>query len=181
MMDSSRRFPPKCKRSLSTSPPREITEISVVSAPISTTMIPVGSLTSRPSPTASAIGFSQSRTFFGFILLLKNISKKAFFSTSVMSVGTATIYSAPWVFPLAFFSINSKIIVCILLKSAITPFTIGKVTLMDSGAFSYIAYAASPYAYIWFLLIIAMVFFSFKTLPVALQYTFRLQVPKSIP
>ncbi len=70
MMDSSIRFPPKCKRSLNTRPPKEITEISVVSAPISTTITPVGSLTSKPSPTASAMGFSQSWTFLGFTLLL---------------------------------------------------------------------------------------------------------------
>ena len=36
MIDSSRRLPPKCIRSLRTSPPSEMTEISVVSAPIST-------------------------------------------------------------------------------------------------------------------------------------------------
>ena len=70
MMDSSMRFPPKWRRSLNTRPPREITEISVVSAPMSTIMTPVGSFTSRPKPTASAMGFSQSRTFFGFVLLL---------------------------------------------------------------------------------------------------------------
>ena len=70
IMDSSIRFPPNKRRSLSTSPPREITEISVVSAPIFTIINPVGELTSSSSPTASAMGFSQRSTLLGLNLLL---------------------------------------------------------------------------------------------------------------
>ena len=73
-MLSSSLFPPNGINSLITNPPREIIEISVVSAPMSTIITPVGSFTSSPSPTASAIGFSHKRTLFGLFLLFKNNS-----------------------------------------------------------------------------------------------------------
>ena len=42
-----------------TMPPREITATSVVPPPMSTTMLPVGSLIGRPAPIAAAIGSSM--------------------------------------------------------------------------------------------------------------------------
>jgi hypothetical protein len=42
-----------------TMPPREITATSVVPPPMSTTMLPVGSLTGSPAPIAAAIGSSM--------------------------------------------------------------------------------------------------------------------------
>ena len=42
-----------------TIPPSEITATSVVPPPMSTTMLPVGSLTGRPAPMAAAMGSSM--------------------------------------------------------------------------------------------------------------------------
>jgi len=42
-----------------TMPPSEITATSVVPPPMSTTMLPVGSLIGRPAPIAAAIGSSM--------------------------------------------------------------------------------------------------------------------------
>ncbi len=69
-------------------------EISVVSAPMSTTMTPLALVTSRPAPMASAIGFSTIRILLGLALELATKSKNALFSTSVISDGVATTNSA---------------------------------------------------------------------------------------
>ncbi len=58
LIASSSLLPPTGINLLNTIPPRERMEISVVSAPISTTMTPFAVMTSRPAPTASATGFS---------------------------------------------------------------------------------------------------------------------------
>ena len=86
---SSSLFPPNLTARLMTIPPRLITEISVVSAPILTTMTPLALLTSTPEPTASATGLLIIIIFLAFILESLISSKNALFSTSVISVGMA--------------------------------------------------------------------------------------------
>ena len=71
-----------------TMPPREMTATSVVPPPMSTTMLPVGSLTGRPAPIAAAIGSSM--------MLSRRAPARwpasftALCSTPVMPLGTAT-------------------------------------------------------------------------------------------
>ena len=56
MIASSSASPATRMRWLVTMPPSEMTATSVVPPPMSTTMVPVGSLTGRPAPMAAAIG-----------------------------------------------------------------------------------------------------------------------------
>ena len=59
-MQSSSLLPPILTALLITIPPKERTEISVVSAPILTIIIPLDLVTSRPAPIASATGLSTT-------------------------------------------------------------------------------------------------------------------------
>ena len=59
MMAWSSSSPPTLIDCAVTMPPSEITATSVVPPPMSTTMLPVGSLTGRPAPIAAAIGSSM--------------------------------------------------------------------------------------------------------------------------
>ena len=95
-------------------------------------------------PKVSAMGFSHSLMLLTLYLDLRNRSWKAFFSTSVMSVGTETVISEFLSLAPRSDSKILKIIVCILSKSAITPLDMGNDTSIFSGAFSYIEYASSP-------------------------------------
>ena len=67
-------------------PPNEITAISEVPPPISTTMFPSGSSTLRPAPIAAAIGSSIKNTSLAPACCAA--SSIAFFSTSVTPYGT---------------------------------------------------------------------------------------------
>jgi len=64
IMLSSSLLPPILTDLLITIPPSERTEISVVSAPIFTIMIPLDFVTSSPAPMASATGLSTIYIFF---------------------------------------------------------------------------------------------------------------------
>ena len=66
---------------LTTDPPSEITAISVVPPPISTTILPHGLAISIPAPIAAAIGSSIKYTFLAPACVAASIT--AFFSTSV--------------------------------------------------------------------------------------------------
>ena len=69
-------------------PPSEITATSVVPPPMSTTMLPVGSLTGRPAPIAAAIGSSMMYTRRAPAWWPASLT--ALCSTPVMPLGTAT-------------------------------------------------------------------------------------------
>ena len=58
MIAVSKASPATRREQLVTIPPRDITAISVVPPPISTTILPVASSTGRPAPIAAAIGSS---------------------------------------------------------------------------------------------------------------------------
>ena len=62
-MQSSSLLPPILIDLLITIPPNDNTEISVVSAPILTIIIPLDLVTSRPAPIASATGLSTIYIF----------------------------------------------------------------------------------------------------------------------
>ena len=73
-MDSSSLLPPIGISLLITIPPSDIIDTSVVSEPISTTITPLALVTSRSSPTASAIGFS---TILIFLHLTSELATKS--------------------------------------------------------------------------------------------------------
>ena len=87
---------------LTTEPPSEITAISVVPPPISTTMLPQGFDISIPAPIAAAIGSSIKYTFLAPASVAASIT--AFFSTSVTLDGIhIIILGANRFFPPTFF------------------------------------------------------------------------------
>ena len=74
---------------LTTDPPNEITAMSVVPPPISTTIFPQGFEISIPAPIAAAIGSSIKYTFLAPACVAASIT--AFFSTSVTCDGIQII------------------------------------------------------------------------------------------
>ena len=74
MILSSNLEPPILIVLLITIPPRDNTEISVVSAPMLTTMIPFDEVTSSPAPIASATGLSTTYTLDVLIFDLRTRS-----------------------------------------------------------------------------------------------------------
>ncbi len=67
-------------------PASEMTATSVVPPPMSTTMLPLGSVIGRPAPIAAAIGSSMRKT--SRAPALSALSLTARFSTSVIPKGT---------------------------------------------------------------------------------------------
>ena len=176
MIAESKSSPPIFKRRFKTSPPDERTDNSVIPPPKFAIKIPFSLKISMPKPTASASPLSTIRTDFAFASECRTKSQKAFFSTSVTSVGTATTYSDPQTE--RFFVLNKvPSNVCILSKRAITPLFIGKTTSISSGAFSYISYALSPIAKIFFLFLIAITSLSRQILSCFLSNTLISYVP----
>ena len=82
---SSNLSPATFKDSLTTEPPNEITAISVVPPPMSTTIFPHGFDISIPAPIAAAIGSSIKYTLLAPACDAASIT--AFFSTSVTCDG----------------------------------------------------------------------------------------------
>ncbi len=88
MIASSILSPPQRIELEVTMPESEITATSVVPPPMSTTMLPVGAVTSRPAPIAAAIGSSIRYT--SRAPAERADSRTARFSTLVMAGGTQT-------------------------------------------------------------------------------------------
>ena len=82
-------------------------------------------MTSSPNPAASATGFSTIKICLGFIYDVFKTSKKERFSTSVISLGTATKKEEPFILLFEILSKKHFNKVCIFRKSDITPLTIG--------------------------------------------------------
>ena len=83
------RSPAKRIERLLTIPPNAIVATSVVPPPMSTTMLPVGSITGSPAPIAAAKGSSMIKASFAPAILVA--STTALFSTSVTPLGTQII------------------------------------------------------------------------------------------
>ena len=84
-MSTSISSPPTRMLRLTTMPPRLMTATSVVPPPMSTIMLPVGSLTGRPAPIAAAMGSSINPAQRA--PALSAASRTARFSTSVTPDG----------------------------------------------------------------------------------------------
>ena len=109
-MYSSNLSPATFNEAFTTDPPSEITAISVVPPPISTTIFPHGFAMSIPAPIAAAIGSSIKYTFLAPACIAASIT--AFFSTSVTWDGTHIIILGanilfPHTFPIKCFNIFS--------------------------------------------------------------------------
>ena len=146
-------------------PPREITATSVVPPPMSTTMLPVGSLTGRPAPIAAAIGSSMMYTRRAPAWCPASLTADC--STPVMPLGTATtilglaIRVRRWTFWMKYLSMRS-----VTSKSAITPSLSGRMATMLPGVRPIIRLASTPTATTWPLLVLsATTLGSLSTMP----------------
>ena len=132
-----------------TMPPSEMTAISVLPPPMSTTMLPSGATTSRPMPIAAAIGSNIRYTSRPPACSAE--SRTARSSTSVDPEGTPITMRSEGEknrLPVCTIFISPRIICSHAVKSAITPSRSGRIVRMLSLVFSYIILALSPTAII---------------------------------
>ena len=133
-----------------TIPPIEITAISVVPPPMSTTILPSGAFTSRPIPMAAAIG-SKIR-YTSRPPACSALSRTARSSTSVEPEGTPITMRMLGVKRwrlVRTMLMRPRIICSQALKSAITPSCRGRTTRIFSLVFSYMSFARSPTAIVF--------------------------------
>ena len=85
-IDASKSKPPQRSARTATTPPSEITAISAVPPPTSTTMFPIGSWIGRPAPIAAAIGCSIRKLDDAPARRAASLTARR--STAVMAEGT---------------------------------------------------------------------------------------------
>ena len=135
---------------LDTMPPSEMTAISVVPPPMSTIMLPCGSVTLMPTPIAAAIGSKSRNTSRPPACSAE--SRTARSSTSVLPLGTPTTMRSEGEnrrLPRCTILMSPRSICSAALKSAITPSRSGRMTRILSLVFSYICLASLPTAIIF--------------------------------
>lgn len=126
-----------------TMPAREMTATSVVPPPMSTTMLPVGSVTGRPAPMAAAMGSSMRYT--SRAPALSALSRTARFSTSVMPKGTQmTMRGFTRVRRLCTLRMKCRSMAPVMSKSAMTPSRRGRTAAMVPGVRPIISLASRP-------------------------------------
>ena len=124
-------------------PPSEMTAISAVPPPMSTIMLPVGSLMGRPAPMAAAMGSSMTETWRA--PAFRVASRTARRSTSVTPDGMqmTTRGRENMLLPQAFFrKFSSRL--AVMSKSAITPSFRGRTATMLPGVRPMTAFASVP-------------------------------------
>ena len=182
MMAPSIASPATRKDFENTTPPKDITAISVVPPPISTIIEPVASWIGKPAPIAAAIGSSINWTLLAPAANAE--SWIAFLSTGVEPVGTQIkILGLAKVLLLCTFFIKCLIISSVTIKSAITPSLKGLIAWILPGVLPNIVFASSPTARTLlfpFSLMTATTEGSFRTTPLPLTTTKVLAVPRSI-
>ena len=166
---------------LITEPPIEITAISVVPPPISTTKFPHGLAISIPAPIAAATGSSIKYAFFAPACIATSIT--ALFSTSVICDGTQIIIlKPPNVFLLQALFIKYLSIFDVAVKLDITPSLRGLIASILLGVLPIIFLASFPTAKTSFVsLFIATTDGSLNTIPFPFTQATTVAVPKSIP
>ena len=85
-MEASKSKPPQRRARTATTPPSEITAISEVPPPMSTTMLPTGSWMARPAPMAAAMGCSIRKQADAPARRVASLTARR--STAVMADGT---------------------------------------------------------------------------------------------
>ena len=164
-----------------TMPPREMTAISAVPPPMSTIMLPVGSLMGRPAPMAAAMGSSITDTWRA--PALRVASRTARRSTSVTPEGMqmTTRGRANRLLPQAFFKKFSSML-AVMSKSAMTPSFRGRTATMLPGVRPITALASAPTQRTSSLRVsTATTDGSRMMMPLPFMYTRVLAVPRSIP
>src|SRR5437763_15067842 len=162
-----------------TTPPIEITAISLVPPPMSTTRLPTGSWIGRPAPIAAASGSSTSATSRAPADAAASSTARR--STSVMADGTHTSTRGfvSLLMPTRFRM--SRIIRCVMSKSVIAPCRSGRTATTFAGVRPIMSHASSPMARTsplrWFN---AMTVGSLNTIPSPSRKTSVFAVPRSI-
>ena len=85
-MEASKSKPPQRRARTATTPPSEMTAISDVPPPMSTTMLPTGSWMARPAPMAAAMGCSMRKLADAPARRVASLTARR--STAVMAEGT---------------------------------------------------------------------------------------------
>ena len=164
-MASSNLSPPTRMDLLQTTPPKDITAISVVPPPISTTILPLGSEISIPAPNAAATG--SSIKYASFAPAARDACFTARSSTLVTPEGIHTITRG---FTKDFFLLALLMkyfsIFSVTSYSAMTPSRNGRIATMLPGVRPNISRASVPTAITRFVLLsIATTEGSFNTIP----------------
>src|SRR5262249_20598819 len=152
----------------------------VVPPPMSTIMLPDGSVIGMPAPIAAAIASSTRWTSLAFARYA--LSFTARFSTCVISEGTPmTIRGRTHTFRLCPFLMKYVSIFSVTSKSAMTPSFIGLMATMLPGVRPSMSFASLPTASTRpFTLLIATIDGSLTTMPLPRAYTQVLAVPRSM-
>ena len=158
----------------------EITAMSVVPPPMSTTMFPLGSSIGSPAPIAAAIACSTRYTSLARARYAESCTAR--FSTGVISLGTPiTIRGCTSTRRLCAFWMKYVSIFSVTLKSAITPSFIGLIATTFPGVRPNMSFASRPTATTSPLaLLIATIDGSFTTMPFPCENTSVFAVPKSM-
>ena len=109
-------------------PPREITAVSVVPPPMSTTMFPRGSWIGSPAPMAAAMGCSMS--WVSVAPACRAASFTARRSTSVIAEGTQMSTRGRWNRDRPARCNSSRIIRWVISKSVMAPWRSGRTAMM---------------------------------------------------
>ena len=163
-----------------TMPEREMTATSVVPPPMSTIMLPPGSVIGRSAPMAAAMACSIRKT--SLALARRAASRTARRSTSVISEGMPiTMRGLRNWFPVRVFLMKYCSIFSVISKSAITPSFIGRMARIFAGVLPSMSLASDPTAWIRPLRSSTTTMEgSRRTMPRPRIYTSVLAVPRSI-
>src|SRR6266849_2378994 len=161
-------------------PLMEITAMSVVPPPMSTTMFPKGFSIGRPAPIAAAMACSTRYTSLAPARYA--VSCTARFSTGVISLGTPmTMRGRTSTCRLCAFWMKCVSIFSVTLKSAITPSFIGLMATTFPGVRPSISFASRPTATTSpVALLMATMEGSFTTIPLPAENTSVFAVPRSM-
>ena len=145
MIASSISLPATRTALLYTMPASEITAMSVVPPPMSTIMLPEGSVIGMPAPMAAAIASSTRCTSLAFARYALSLTAR--FSTCVISDGTPmTMRGRTHTFRLCAFLMKYVSIFSVTSKSAMTPSFIGLIATILPGVRPSISFASRPTA-----------------------------------
>ena len=147
-----------------TTPPREMTAVSVVPPPTSTTMFPTGSWMSSPAPMAAAMGCSIR--WAADAPARRAASFTARLSTDVMADGTQIRTRGRFILVTPARRSSRRIMRSVMSKSVMAPSRRGRTATMYPGVLPIICQASFPTANTsWVLVLRAMTVGWFRTMP----------------
>ena len=165
--------------SRATTPPREITAVSLVPPPISMIMFPTGSSMGNSAPIAAAIGCSMSCASEAPARRVASVTARR--STSVIADGTQITTFGRVKRETPTRCSNNRIIRSVISKSVMAPPRNGRTATMYPGVRPIMFHASWPVASTSPVLrLTAMTDGSLSTMPLPFMYTRVLAVPRSI-